>query len=319
MLIPALEVMDNYEHHMFRASCENSLDYQLRKVLHITKEVEKCLDEQANGPYWYVTDERFSYNLDALIHNLSILTEYYHNWVVFCFIGTTSLKKTKYRPLKKDKNLNAEIDKIFKSNSIGVLKSPERYRGDFHEDCKKAFMKAYDFLFIGKFYEIYVINNYLKHNSAAMKYAPKAIIGNRAISVPYIYIEKPNDRLLNQSVFKSLIDCTLDGSEKAPIKKDDYFLDVINATIRPVCSLGGYKVYNVNDLDYLKGSSHVGLPVESIVELAHELFANIAKVFIDGSKSDLDRESKLNRLIDEIKIRTPKTLTNLIESQNKSL
>ncbi|MEW5624435.1 hypothetical protein ABGT18_24430 [Pseudomonas putida] len=314
MLIPPLELKDSYDHHMLRASCENSLDYQLRKVLHITKEVEKGLDAQAKDRYWYVADEMLSYNLDALIHNLSILTEYYHSWVVFCFIGTNSIEKTKYRPLKKDKNLNAEIDKIFKSTSIGVLKSPERYRGDFQGDCKKAFMKAYDFLFIGKFYEVYVLNNYLKHNAAAMKYAPKAIMGNREISVPYIYIGKPNDRLLNSSVFKSLIDCEFDGSGKTPDTKDDYFLDIINATIRPVCSLGGYKVYNINDLDYLKGSSHVGLPVESIVELAHELFSNISKVFIDGSKRDLDRESKLNRMIDEIKTRTPKTLTNLVKS-----
>ena len=312
MLIPASEI-SNDDHYMFKASCESSLEYQLRKVVHLTKEVEGGLDDQTSGRYWYVTDEKLSYRLDALIHNLSILTEYYHGWVVFSFIGTNSHEKTKYIPLKRDERLNAEIDKIFKSNSIGVLSSPQKYRGDFYEDCKKAFMKAYDFLFIGKFYEVYVLNNYLKHNAAAMSYAPKAIVDNREISIPYIYIGKPNDRLLNSSVFKSLIDHELDEFGKVTISKDDYFLNIIKATARPVCSLGGYKVYNINGLDYLKGGSSVGLTVESIVEMAHELVSNIVKVFVDGSKSDSDRAPKLNRLVDEINTRPPKTLTKLIK------
>ncbi|GFM85472.1 hypothetical protein PSCICO_08710 [Pseudomonas cichorii] len=312
MLIPISEILSNDDHYAFKASCENALEYQLKKVLHLTKKVEKGLDDQANGPYFYVTDEKFSYNLDALIHNLSILTEYYHGWVVFSYIGTNSQGKTKYIPLKKDEKLSAEIDKIFKLNSIGVLNSPKKYRGDFYEDCKKAFLKAYDFLFIGKFYEIYVLNNYLKHNTVAMSYAPKAMLGNREISIPYVYIGKPNDRLLNTSVFKSLIDHEFDEYGKMSSIKDDYFVSIINATARPVCSLGGYKVYNINGLDYLKGGLSVGLSMESIVEVAHELVSNIARIFIESSSTNPGRGIKLNRLVAEITARPPKTLAKLV-------
>ncbi|QXG46563.1 hypothetical protein [Pseudomonas viridiflava] len=314
MLIPISEILSNNDHYAFKASCDNALEYQLKKVLHLTKEFEKGLDEQASGPYFYVTDEKLSYSLDALIHNLSILTEYYHGWVVFSHIGTNFQGKAKYIPLKNDEKLSTEIDKIFKLNSIGVLSSPQKYRGDFYEDCKKAFLKAYNFLFIGKFYEIYVLNNYLKHNTVAMSYAPKAMLGNREISIPFVHIGKPNDRLLNASVFKSLIDHELDEHGKMASIKDDYFVNIINATARPVCSVGGYKVYDINGLDYLKGGSSVGLSMESIVEVAHELVSNIARVFIESSGTNPDRGIKLNRLIDEITVRPPKTLTKLVNA-----
>ena len=291
MLIPISEILNNDDHYVFKASCENALEYQLKKVLHLTKEVEKGLDDQASGPYFYVTDEKFSYSLDALIHNLSILTEYYHGWVVFSHIGTIFQGKTKYIPLKKDEKLSAEVDKIFKLNSIGVLNSPEKYRGDFYEDCKKAFLNAYDFLFVGKFYEIYVLNNYLKHNTVAMSYAPKAMLGNREVSIPYVYIGKPNDRLLNASVFKTLIDQKPGECGKLPGIKDGYFVNIINATARPVCSVGGYNVYHINGLDYLRGGSNVGLSMESIVEVAHELVSNIARFFKESSSTNPGRGS----------------------------
>lgn len=316
MLIPISEISSNDDHYAFKASCENALEYQLKKVLHLTKVVEKGLDDQASSPYFYVTDEKFSYNLDALIHNLSILTEYYHGWVVFSHIGTNSHGKTKYTPLKKDEKLSAEIDKIFKLNSIGVLSSPLKYRGDFYAECKKAFLKAYDFLFVGRFYEIYVLNNYLKHNTVVMSYAPKAMVDDREISIPYVHIGKPNDCLLNSSVFKSLIDHELNEYGKVVATKDDYFVNIINATVRPVCSVGGYKVYNINGLDYLKGGSSVGLSMESIVEMAHELVSNIVKVFIDSSKTNPGLGIELNRLVDEITTRPPKTLTKLIMNKD---
>lgn len=312
MLIPIYEILNNDDHYAFKASCEGALEYQLKKVVHLTKEVEKGLDDQASGPYWYVTDDKFSYGLDALIHNLSILTEYYHGWVLFSYIGTISHGKAKYQALKKDEKLSGEIDKVFKLNSIGVLNSPQKYRGDFYDDCKKAFLKAYDFLLVGRFYEIYVLNNYLKHNTIAMSYAPKVIVGGHEVSMPYVYIGKPNDCLLNPSVFKSLIDHELDDRGKVTGVKDDYYVNIINDTVRPLCEFGSYKVYGINGLDYLKSSSHVGLSMESIVQMAHELVSNIVKIFIEDSVGNSARELYLSRLLDEITIRSPKTLSKLI-------
>ncbi len=306
MLIPLSEISGD-DHYVFRASYEHSLEYQLKKILHLTKKVEKGLDDQASGLFWYFKDNSFSYDLDALIHNLSILIEYYHGWVVFSHIGTISHGKTKYVPLKNDETLSVEIDKVLKFNSIGVLSSPQKYRGDYYGDCKKAFLNAYEFLFVGRFHEVYVLNNYLKHNAVVMSYAPKAIVAGHEISIPYIYIGKPNDRLLNPSVFKSLIDYKLDDDAI-----DDYYVNIINASSRPVCMVGGYKVYNISGLDYLKGNSHVGLSLESIVEMAHELVSNIARVFIESSKSNPALGVALNRLVDEITIRSPKTLSSLI-------
>lgn len=312
MLIPISEILNNDDHYAFKASCESALGYQLRKVVHLTKEVEKGLDDQASGPYWYVTDDKFSYSLDALIHNLSILTEYYHGWVLFSYIGTVSHGKATYRALKNDEKLSSEIDKIFSSNSIGVLNSPKKYPGNFREDCKKAFLKAYDFLLVGRFYEIYVLNNYLKHNTIAMSYAPKVIVGGHEVSIPYVYIGKPNNCLLNPSVFKSLIDYELDGQGKITGVKDDYFVDIINDTARPLCEFGGYKVYGINGLDYLKSSSHVGLSMESIVQMARELVSNIVKIFIEDSVGNPARQLHLSRLLDEIAVRSSKTLSKLI-------
>lgn len=314
MLIPVTEILNNDTHYKFKASYECALEYQLEKVLYITKEVEKGLDQQANDPRWYFADKKFSYNLEGLIHNLSILTEYYHGWVLFSHIGTTVHEKTKYLPLKKDAKLNAEIDKIFKSASIGLLKIAQNDQGAFYESCKKAFLRAYDFLFVGKFYEIYVLNNYLKHNMVAMGYAPKATVFNRQISIPYIYIDKPNDRLLNSSVFKCLLDHELDNDGKIINAASDYFVNIINSTVRPVCSMGGYKVYNINGIDYLKGGLSVGLSMESIVEMAHELVSNIVEVFLESSKGNESRERQLRHLVNEITKRPPQTLNKLIIS-----
>lgn len=312
MLIPIVEIQNNSDHYQFKTSYELALEHQLEKVLYLTKEVEKGLDQQARDSHWYIANKNFSYNLDALINNLSTLTEYYHGWIVFSHIGTTIHKKTQYLPLKKDEKLNAEIDKIFKNTSIGVLKISKNDQSAFYEACKKAFLQAYDFLLVGKFYEVYVLNNYLKHNMAATGYAPKAIVADKQISIPYLYIDKPNDRLLNSSVFKCLFDHELDDNGKIINTKDDYFINIINATVRPVCSVASYKVYNINGIDYLKNGSSVGLSMESIVEMAHELVLNIVKVFIDSSKGNVTLEKKLSRLIDEIKIRSPKTLNKLI-------
>jgi len=223
-------------------------------------------------------------------------------------------KKTKYSPLKKDEKLNEKIARIFKDNSIGVLSVVKEYKGDYYEDCKQAFLQAYEFLFVGKFHEIYVLNNYLKHNMITMRYAPKAKFNDRQISIPFVYIDRPNDRLLNPSIYKYLFEHELDSDGKVTSAPNDYFVDIINATARPVCTVGGLKIYNINGIEYLKGREIVGLSMESIVDMTQELTQNIVKVFLGSSKGNETREQKLSSLISKITERTPQTLTKLINS-----
>jgi len=312
MLIPISEIQNNSDHYKFKAAYDLALEYQLEKVLYFSKEVERGLDQQANHMPWCISDKRFSYDLDALIHNLSILTEYYHSWVVFSYIGTTAHEKTKYVPLKNDQERDAKIDKIFKANSIGVLKISQNYRGDFYKDCKKSFIQAYEFLFVGKFYEVYVLNNYIKHNIVAMSYSPKVIFGDRQMSFPFLYIDKPFDRLLNSSVLKWLIDCNLDINGKVIGSNDDYFVDIINTTGHSLGKIGSYNIYHINGIDYLKSDAIVGISIESIVEMAHELVLNIVEFFMNEAKGIFPSEEKLRRLVNEIKMRSPKTINKLL-------
>lgn len=312
MIIPIAEIQHNDVHYEFKASYENALEYQLEKVVHLTKEVEEGLDRQEGSDYWYFADKKFSYCLEALIHNLSILTEYYHGWVVFSHIGTIAHGKTKYKPLRNDDNLNVEIEKLFKSTSIGVLKIARRDEAAYYESCKKAFLHAYDFLFMGRFHELYVLNNYLKHNMIAAAYAPKAVVSGSPISIPYLYINTPNDRLLNASVFKCLLDHEVDNDGKVIALVDNYFVNVVNTTVRVVCNVGGFKVYNINGLDYLKGSASVGLSMESIVEMAHDLVFNVVKVFLSSSKGNVTRETQMSYLVGELSKRSPKTLSKFL-------
>lgn len=317
MIIPIAEIQHNVDHYEFKASYENALEYQLEKVVRLTKEVEKGLDEQEGSDFWYFADKKFSYSLETLVHNLSILTEYYHGWVVFSHIGTIAHGKTKYKPLRNDENLDVEIDKIFKSTSIGVLKIAQRDEVAYYESCKRAFLQAYEFLFMGRFHELYVLNNYLKHNMIAAAYAPKAVVSGSPISIPYLYINTPNDRLLNPSVYKCLLDHEIDNDGKVIALADNYFVNIVNATIRFVCNVGGFKVYNVNGVDYLKGSTSVGLSMESIVEMAHDLVLNIVKVFLSSSKGNETRELQMSYLVGELTKRSPKTLSKILFPDGK--
>lgn len=312
MLIPISEIENSGDHYAFKANCEIALNYQLEKVLFLTKKMESHLETQANSPKFYIEGNIFSYSLDSLINSLSTLTEYYHSWVIFSYIGTFEHKKTKYLPLKKDEKLDSEIDKIFKANSIGILRNTKNYKGDFHADCKKAFLEAYEFLFVGKFYEIYVLNNYLKHNMMAMGYAPKITSTSGALSIPYVHITKPNDKLLNPSVYKCLFEYEINNGENTHPVPDNYFIKIINSTAYHIGTMGNMKIYNINGIDYLKGPKMVGVSVESIIEIAQNLVQSIIGVLLKNSRNFTSNQQTLNDIVYKITSRSPQTLNKLI-------
>ncbi|HEX8595700.1 MAG TPA: hypothetical protein VF682_20855 [Pseudomonas sp.] len=315
MLIPVKEIWNNTEHGLFKASSSHALTYQLEKVLFLTRQVESALDEKENDLRWYFTNNEFFYQLDGLINSLSTLAEYYHSWVIFSHIGTNTHKKTRYVPLRRDAALDREVDKLFKATGIGVLSIAKIDPVAYYDSCRRVFLQAYDFLLVGKFYEIFVINNYLKHNTVATGYAPKAYLGDQEVSIPYLYINVPQNRLLNDSVYKALFDYEFDELKKLDensVAKDRYFTDIVSTTARSVCIVGGYKVYNINGIDYLKSDKSVGVSIESVLEVAQELVSNIVDVFSSSSEGHSGLQQKYDRLKNDILTRQPKTLSRLV-------
>ncbi|WP_312593945.1 hypothetical protein [Comamonas terrigena] len=310
MILPPNEIINDPEHSQIKENSKISLDYQIEKVLYLINEVENGLDKQAQSLYWYIKDKTTLYNVDSLIHNLSILIEYYHAWVVFSYIGTITHKKTSYSALKNDDNLNSAIEKLFKENSIGILKITKDENNEYYEKCKKAFLHAYKFLFVGRFHEIFALNNYLKHNRIAMGYAPKVSFNDAPLTLPYLYIEKPNDRLFNASVTKRLFEH--DCKNEIINDDNDYYIKIINNTKVFLCSLGAYNIYNINGVEYIKSSTQVGILMESIVEIAHELFKNIVTVVKESAPGATSDNQVLDQFLNELNKRPPKILSELI-------
>ena len=101
MIIPITEILNNQEHYKTQAEVNISLAYQLEKVIWLSNKLGKFLDTHWENGYWYIDNEEYSYTVDALLHNLSVLIEYYYNWIIFVYIGTNEHKKSKYRSIKK--------------------------------------------------------------------------------------------------------------------------------------------------------------------------------------------------------------------------
>lgn len=311
MIIPIPEILHNENHYQFKASYENALEYQLKKVVFLTQQVEAGLDNQEKDSRFYVADQTFVYTLDTLINNLSTLTEYYYAWILFSHIGTITHEKARYSPIQRGSQVDAAIDKIFAKHDIGRLERSSIASDDYREQCRRAFLSAYDFLFVGKFHELFTLNNYLKHNMISSHYAPKAILGDRQISVPYVYIRKPDDLLLNTSVLKLLFSIELNEDGKTQHDTENYFIEIINRTSRQLGQLGGLKVFNINGIDYLQGEAMVGMSIESMVELSHDLLRNIMRVFSASSQGNMTREQLLGHLSEQICLRAPRTLNQL--------
>ena len=66
------------------------------------------------------------------------------------------------------------------------------------------------FFFIGKNHEVFVLNNYIKHNRMMRGYAPQAILENEKFSFAYLYIDNNCANLLNRSLLRYLSNHNLD-------------------------------------------------------------------------------------------------------------
>jgi len=308
MILPAREANHSATHVAYKAEADSSLKYQLEKLLHICKKLEYSLERQSESPKMTFSTEAM-YSVDALISNFPVLIEYYYSWIVYSYIGTVSHeKKLEYKPIKATEK-DDFIKDVFKKYSIGVLKLKEI--DGFTERCKVAFLKAYDFLFIGKFHEIFSLNNFLKHNRILSGYAPKVVHKGVAISVPYIYVSKHSERLVKPSILKCFFENEIGESSKIISEKDDYYVKIFNATSSKFSKIGANNIYNVNGIDYLVPKESVGISVESMLEVTYELCLKIIDILeeADTSSGTVTLVCSLKKKINE---RKPKTLSNYL-------
>lgn len=311
MILPPIEILNNNEHYQFKCEVNQSIVYQIEKLIFLSGKLGDFLDKQEESDYHYFTDKEYNYAIDSVIHNYSTLVEYYYSWVIYSHIGTIRHKKLTYKPIKNiDEEINARIDSVFKEHCVGVLK--ESKSDDYYAKCKDAFVDAFGFLFVGKFHEIYVLNNFSKHNRILSSYAPKVRLDSYLVSVPYVYISKPTDSLLNDSILKCFFDYEINSSHKIEKDGDDYFADLFNYNSKYICNIGSMKVYGVNRIDYIASNDFSGVLVESILDVAIELCLKIIDKLVESEPGNISRNENLKNLRGKALSRSSKTLSNLL-------
>ncbi|WP_460418837.1 hypothetical protein [Pseudomonas sp. microsymbiont 2] len=311
MKIPISEILDNDNHYHFKSNCELSLEHQLRKVLHYLEAVGKRLDEEQNSPYMYVRDPVFIYDIDALVHGSCVLMEYYYGWILYSHIGTTKHKKAIYKPRERDDEVDEFISNIFDTHTIGTLKDKSKDSESYYQICKAAFLKAYDLLFIGKYHELYTLNNYQKHNAKLDNYKLPFVHRGTLYSTPYLFLHRPLHRLLNPSVLRCLFEHPLDATGKISSSLDDYYVRLVNTSSRKLPAQPPVQAYCINGVEYVINTDQVGITVESVVAIVQELFNNVSTAFIESSPGEVTRIECLSALAEKALARPAKTLGRL--------
>ncbi|ELD1799441.1 hypothetical protein [Vibrio fluvialis] len=306
MILPPKECLRSEKLSVISVEAELSLKYQLSKIVFFCKQLEDLLDMERNT--FYIKNEEYQFYLDSVINNYSILIEYYHSWVILSAIGTIHTEnKISYKAIKK--NELEKIDELLNSCKIGH--ASEGYDATLYEKSKIKYVELMNFLFVGKYHELFVINNYLKHNKMSQGYEPKAMLGHKECSFPFIYINDCNYHLLNNSLIKIIANRDIESIESAHIE-NDYYDSYLSDAVKRDYGVGFLKVFDVNGLEYVKTSSFTGLSVESILELSYQLCSEI----ISAIKSNIDKGTFYDSISDletQINQREPKTLNFLFQ------
>ncbi|EJG1806126.1 TPA: hypothetical protein ACN32H_004592 [Vibrio parahaemolyticus] len=297
------------------ASVNLSLQYQIEKIKHICERVETELDNPRNT--WYINSVDFDYNIDFLINGFSTLIEYYHAWVIQQYIGLINPElKISYKAIKK--NDIKSIEKLMKDYKIGVTKFPEFYRFNFYDECKSKYISAMEPFFIGKNHEIFVLNNYIKHNHMMRSYAPLSSLGKDDFSFPYLYIDEDRGHLLNNSLLSHLL--------KLPVEEvsngvgSEYYNDYVSNSEVQTYKMGCSDIIVINRLEYFKSSSSIGLSIESILETIKHACVDILNVMLEEKGNsgivggtDIDKFSSLKQ---SFMNRKAKTIHNVINKND---
>ncbi|EFH2748663.1 TPA: hypothetical protein ACGQGH_004526 [Escherichia coli] len=306
MIIPPNEILNDALHYHFKAEANIALEYQINKTVFFCKKLEELLDKPRETHY--LSEIESSYYLDSIINNHSTLIEYYYAWIILSLIGTSeSAVKTIYRPIK-EKDIDEEIVKIFKAHSIGVLKKTNGNHEKYYEKCRNTFKDAFEFLLVGECHELYVLNNYLKHNRMPFGYAPITKVKGELISAPFLYIHNESSILLQNSIIKGIFKSE---HEKPVNNHQRYFNEIIERNQEEIANIGAIKVFKVNKLEYVHSNSFSGILLESILSTAYDLIKNIIRVQRNYDKGNITLMSKLDKIEKMIMEREPKTLSSL--------
>jgi hypothetical protein len=294
---------------------ELSLEYQIKKIRDLCEKVEFELDKPRKT--WYINSTDFEYNVDFLINSFSVLIEYYHSWVIQRRIGLSEPDiKINYKAIKKGDY--DSVDRVLKKYGVGKTDRSELYDFDLYEKCKSRYLSDMSFFFIGKNHEIFVLNNYIKHNHMMRGYAPRARLGNEEFSFAYLYINNNRVNLLNHSLLGYLLNHTLD--ENKDILDDEYYKNYVIESSFELHSLLNFDIIVINGLEYVKSSKFVGLSIESLLESIKLASIDILNVMTDEltsngtiSGTDMDNFSTLKN---DFKTRKNKTICNILESNH---
>ncbi len=291
---------------------ESSLKYQIQKIRDLCKKVEFELDEPRKS--WYINSTDFEHNVDFLINSFSVLIEYYHSWVIQQRIGLSEADiKIEYKAIEK--NNNNLVDKVLKEYKVGKTDRPELYDFDLYEKCKMRYLSDMSFFFIGKNHEVFVLNNYIKHNSMMRGYAPRIKVEDEEFSFAYVYIDNIHTKLLNRSLLKYLSSHNLNDIKDS--LNDEYYQNYVTENNCSLHKINGLDIIVINGLEYVKSSNSIGLTIESLLESIKLASIDILNVMIDEldcnaiiGSTDMNNFSTLKN---DFKTRTPNTIGNLLK------
>lgn len=298
--------------HEIVCNVELSLKYQIKKIQNLCEKIELELDKERNT--YYINSTDFEHNVDFLINSFSVLIEYYHSWVIQQRIGLSKPDiKIDYKAIKKgDYDL---VDKVLKGYKVGKTDRPELYNFDLYEKCKSRYLSDMSFFFIGKNHEVFVLNNYIKHNNMMRGYAPLIKVEDEKFSFAYVYIDDIHVKLLNRSLLKHLSNHNLD--EIKDNFHDEYYKNYVIENNYSLYPIKGSDIIVINGLEYVKSSDSIGLTIESLLESIKLASIDILNVMIDelayeGITSGTDMDN-FSTLINNFKAREAKTIYNLLK------
>ena len=311
-MILSLREKDTYE---IVYAIESSLKYQIKKTRDLCEKVELELDKPRNT--WYINSTDFEYNVDFLINSFSVLIEYYHSWVIQKRIGLSKPDiKIDYKAIEKGDY--DSVDRVLKKYRVGKTDKSELYDFDLYEKCKSRYLSDMSFFFIGKNHEVFVLNNYIKHNRMMRGYAPQAILESEKFSFAYLYIDNNCANLLNRSLLRYLSNHNLDEIKNS--FDDKYYNNYVIESSDESYSLLNLDIIVINGLEYVKSNDSIGLTIESLLESIKLASIDILNVMIDelnckGITGGTEMDNFLT-LKNDFKTRKNKTIRNILESKH---
>jgi hypothetical protein len=210
------------------------------------------------------------------------------------------------------------VDRVLKKYRVGKTDKSELYDFDLYEKCKSRYLSDMSFFFIGKNHEVFVLNNYIKHNRMMRGYAPQAILENEKFSFAYLYIDNNCANLLNRSLLRYLSNHNLDEIKNS--FDDKYYNNYVIESSDESYSLLNLDIIVINGLEYVKSNDSIGLTIESLLESIKLASIDILNVMIDelnckGITGGTEMDNFLT-LKNDFKTRKNKTIRNILESKH---